>query len=381
MKILVINYEYPPIGGGGGDVSKFLSEGYAARGNEVKVLTAHWDSLPKYEKINSNLEIYRIFCFRKAQDHCTPLQMLGFMIMGTLPALSISSKWKPDFIHAHFAIPVAPISYIANLLKKIPYIITYHGGDVPGFVPEQTDSYFKIIKYPAHVVSRRACCCVAVSEGLKDLAVKNYEKANIIYIPNGVDTNIFAPPAEKKIHSPVKIVFAGRFNPQKALHRLIGAARKLKDESVTNFIVELYGGGPLEKELKDSVNKNNLEDIIKFMGWIKRDDLSKVFADSDIFVLPSDIEGMPIACLQAMSSGLAVIGSRTMGIKEVVNDGVNGILVNIGDIDSLANAMAALIKNPETIIKMGEKSREIAVNNFSWDIIVDKYLNLMNKFR
>ncbi|MCX7000058.1 MAG: glycosyltransferase family 4 protein [Candidatus Sumerlaeota bacterium] len=78
---------------------------------------------------------------------------------------------------------------------------------------------------------------------------------------------------------------------------------------------------------------------IRFMGWVRREELRVRLGEADIFVIPSDIEGMPLGCLQAMASGLAIVGSRAPGISEVVRDGENGILVEVGDVRGLADAL------------------------------------------
>jgi glycosyltransferase involved in cell wall biosynthesis len=377
MKILVINYEYPPIGGGGGEVSQSLAESYAKRGHDVAVLTAHCKGLAFREKSAENLLIHRISCFRNAPEHCTPLRMLAFMILGIPRVLMIARQFKPDVAHCHFAIPVGPLGLTADILGGIPYILTLHGGDVPGFVPEQTDIYFKLIMPLANWTVRRAIHVVAVGEELRQLAIRKFHRSDILYIPNGVDVDIFKPVGDKREKDCVHIVFAGRFNPQKGLSRLIRAVHHLLQRGIHNFRVDLFGGGPLESDLRILTRDLNVESHIHFRGWIKREDLAVRLGMADIFILPSDVEGMPVACLQAMASGLAIVGSRIMGIREVVQERENGILVEKGDIPGLADGLEQLINNKELMLNMGKRSRSIANEKYRWDIISQQYLDLM----
>lgn len=379
MRILVINYEYPPIGGGGGDASKFLAEGYAKRNHDVIVLTARWNALPSWEKPLEHLAIRRFFSFRKAADHCTPFQMLAFMLLGIPRVIPLVRQFKPDVSHCHFAIPVGPLGLAARIFGNIPYILTFQGGDVPGFVPEQTGKYFKLIMPLAKWVVHKASYAVAVGEGLRQMAVREFNRSDILYIPNGVDTNMFKPLEKKGKSDCVRILFAGRFNPQKAVHRLIRAAQILKQKGVSNFQVEIYGGGPLEQDLRTLARDLQLDDTVHFKGWIEREELTKQFGMADIFSLPSDVEGMPVACLQAMACGMAIVGTKTMGIKEAVQHGENGFLVEKGDIPALADALEKLIKDPALRENMGKKSREIVSQAYSWDAICEKYLALMRK--
>jgi len=379
MRILVINYEYPPIGGGGGDASKFLAEGYAERDHEVLVLTARWKDLPSWDNPQEHLSIRRFFSFRKSADHCTPARMLAFMLLGIPHVIPLVRKFKPDVSHCHFAIPVGPIGLAARIFQKVPYILTFQGGDVPGFVPEQTDKYFKLIKPLAKWVVHKASFAVAVGEGLRRLASSAYDRSDILYIPNGVDVHLFKPLEGKKDSDCIRILFAGRFNPQKAVDRLIRAASLLKQKGVSNFMIDLYGGGPLESDLITLTKDLQLDHVVHFKGWVKREELAKDLRMADIFSLPSDVEGMPVACLQAMASGLPIVGTRVMGILETVSEGENGFLVEKGSISALSDALGKLITDPALRGKMGANSRIIACQKYSWDAICSKYLSLMRE--
>jgi glycogen synthase len=376
MKILVINYEYPPVGGGGGDVSQILAQGYVSRGHEVHVLTSHWGNLQKIEKVNEHLTINRIFAFRKAADNCTPLRMAAFCLCGIPAALRLSNSFKPDVVHCHFAVPVAPIGYILKLFKKIPFFVTFHGGDVPGHQPEQTEKYFRIIRGSMRFILKRATKCVSVSKHLANSAKIGYGINNLTVIPNGVDTDIFKPDSNIKKDSTVRCVFVGRFSREKRPQDPIEAASILLNRGIKNFKLIVLGSGPLEKEVIKKTEDLNICDYVEFKGWVGRETVTRILRESDIFILPSEIEGMPVACLQAMSSGLAVVASSNKGALEVVKDGVNGIFADIGDCEGIANALECLITDENLRKKMGEKSREVACSSFSWDSVIDKYLDL-----
>ncbi len=388
FRILVLNYEYPPIGGGAGEVSKFLAEGYARRGHWVRVLTARWGDLPSSETVDEHLQIRRIFAFRKAKDHCTVPQMMAFAALAIPSAVRLAFRWRPHVIHCHFAIPVGSVAWVVERLRGIPFIVTLHGGDVRGFVPEQTDRYFRLVAPMARRIVRRARYAVAVSEGLRALAAQSYSDARLTVIPNGVDVETFRPDPAKgsapgsgpeERPSTVRIVAAARFTPQKGLHRLIEAVQILRESRVDGFTVDIYGGGPLEGELKALSTRLGTDDRVRFPGWISRADLACALGHADVFAIPSEIEGMPVACLQAMASGLAIVGSRTTGIEEVVADRINGLLVEVGDVRALSAALERLIRDRELLARMGAESRRIACEQFRWEVIVDRYLELLSQ--
>jgi 1,4-alpha-glucan branching enzyme len=236
-------------------------------------------------------------------------------------------------------------------------------------------------------VVENAYRAVAVSHGLLALCEKSFATSNLDCIPNGVDVEVFRPDPEKQPVAepdaegrlrPVRVVFAGRFSPQKRLNRLVEAAGILKDRGVMGFSVDLYGGGPTESEVKALTARAGLERIVRFPGWISREELGKVLGRSDLFVLPSDKEGMPIACLQAMAAGMTVVGSRTLGIEEVVEEEKTGLLVGVGDVNGLADALERLITHRDELARMGREGRALAYERFRWDVIVDRYLAILS---
>ncbi len=388
LRIAVLNYEYPPIGGGGGEVSKFLAEGYAARGHRVRVLTARWGDLPPLERVGENLEIERIFSFRRAVDRCTPAEMTAFLLLGIPAALRLARRWQPDVVHAHFALPVGPLAYAVQKRRGFPYVLTFHGGDVPGHYPEETAAYFRLTMPLVRRVVAKAHRAVAVSHGLLALCEKSFATSNLDCIPNGVDVEVFRPDPEKPPVvepdaegrlRPVRVIFAGRFSPQKKLNRLIEAAKILRDRGITAFGIDLYGGGPTESELKMLTAREGLEGAVRFPGWVSREELGMVLGQSDLFVLPSDKEGMPIACLQAMAAGMAVVGSRTLGIEEVVEEEKTGLLIGIGDVKGLADSLERLITRRDELARMGREGRALAYERFRWDVIIDQYLALLGE--
>ena len=123
------------------------------------------------------------------------------------------------------------------------------------------------------------------------------------------------------------------------------------------------------------IDELNISDKVDFKGWMKLEDIPDIYRDADVFLLPSVMEGMPSVVLQAMASGLPIIGSKVEGFSEVLEDGINGFCIEYGDYKNLANSIHKLISSVDLREQMSKKSIEKA-NKFSWESISKQYLSL-----
>lgn len=172
---------------------------------------------------------------------------------------------------------------------------------------------------------------------------------------------------------PIYIVTAGRLIEQKGHRYLIDAVAKMKQEGLNNFKVLIFGKGVLQDELVQHIEKLNLGEEVKFMGL---GSMEEILAISDIFVFPSLWEGLSIALLQAMDAGCPIVATKISGTNEVLEDGVNGLLVEPGKSDELSKALSRLLKDEELRAKiaMGAKER---VKKFSIEENVKVIENLI----
>ena len=185
MKVLVLSHEYPPIGGGGGKVVEDLCSGLAARGHQIHLLTALWDSLPRSES-KGNLIIERLPSARTQSFRADFKAMAAFVWKSFWRGLKIIREWHPDLIHAHFAVPAGAAALALSIFTRTPYVITAHGGDVPGGAPEKTGGWFRFVLPLSKLIWKHASAVAAVSSQTRQLALKHY-MADIQVIPNGID--------------------------------------------------------------------------------------------------------------------------------------------------------------------------------------------------
>ena len=164
MRILVIIYEFPPIGGGGGraalDISRELVQ---QRGHEVQVLTSQNKGLPRQETLDG-IQINRTPAMRRSPYQADLRAMFGFVGSGIYAGLRLLRQWRPDVVHVHFAVPSGPVAWTLSRLSRIPYVLTVHLGDVPKGVPDKTDRWFRWIYPLTPPIWQNAAQLTAVSE-------------------------------------------------------------------------------------------------------------------------------------------------------------------------------------------------------------------------
>ncbi|MCP4142800.1 MAG: glycosyltransferase family 4 protein, partial [Chloroflexi bacterium] len=227
MRILLLTYELPPVGGGGGRVAQDIAEGLSKRGHEIIFITSHLKGLPKEEILDGGIRVIRVPSLRKEAFRAGFLTMGAYILSGFWAGLRLTGKWHPDIIHVHFAVPTGVLAWALSRLRKIPYLLTAHLGDVPGGAPEKTGKWFRWVFPFTRPIWRDATKVVAVSEFTRQLALKHYP-VDIDVIHNGVDLKELNP-GEITVQSPPRIIFAGRLMKQKNPLQIIKTLAKLQD--------------------------------------------------------------------------------------------------------------------------------------------------------
>ena len=374
MRILVLIHEYPPVGGGGGRVARDLCEGLAARGHEVKVLTAHLKGLPEIEE-KDRLLIRRLRSGRKEAFRAGLGAMAGYVLASVWKGYQEICTWKPDVIHVHFAVPAGATAWLLNWVTTTPYVLTAHLGDVPGGVPEKTGRWFKFIFPFTPPIWKKAARVVAVSQFTRQLAIQSYP-VPVDVIHNGVDLAQIDP-GEIKLNNPPRIVFAGRFMPQKNPLSLVRILARLQD---LPWQAVLIGDGPLRPDLEQAIQISGLSERIRLTGWIEPEAVLEWYRSCDVMVLPSLSEGLPVVGVQAAAMGLALVFSRAGGNVDLVEPGKNGTLLDIGDEDGFVTALRSLLSDPQELLTMRLNSRQMA-SGFDLQHIIGAYEAIFNQIK
>ncbi|CUS77491.1 Glycosyltransferase involved in cell wall bisynthesis [Candidatus Kryptonium thompsonii] len=282
-----------------------------------------------------------------------------------IPVYKAIKKFKPDIIHAHSSKAGIIARFWSAVLNVKPVVFTAHG-----WVFTEGKKFWKRwllaqVERVASIVTTKIIC---VSEHDRELAIefKVAPPEKLLVIHNGVDPSLFQNIVKSQPHNDKPIVtFVGRLAPPKDLFFLIDVA-----ENIDNAVFWIVGDGELREKVQRYVSKKGLTDRIVL--WGERYDIPEIFSKTDIFVLPSRWEGLPLTIIEAMMAGLPVVASNVGGVPELVEDGVNGFLVPPGDIVKFTKALQTLIENETLRKEMGEAGRAKAMKNFSLDKMLSK---------
>ena len=377
MRILLVNYEYPPLGGGAGQATASLAREFAAAGHEPLVLTSRFADQPALEEV-AGVRIQRVPVIRRRADRCTPPEMLTFLLSASAAALGSVRAWKPDVVIAFFGVPSGPVGLLLRLASRVPYVVSLRGGDVPGFQPYDLAFFHKLLGPLIRLLWKNASGVVANSAGLQSLARRFAPEMEIAVIPNGVDAQAFHPAsAPSDTARPVQLLFVGRVVFQKGLDVLLRALAMLP--SSLDFHLEIIGDGDQREPLTAEIRRLGLEQKITFSGWCDRTAIAARYRQADVFVFPSRDEGMPNVVLEAMASSLPIVATAIAGNEDLVREGENGCLVPPEDATALAAALTRLIEQADLRRTMGRASRAIVEREYTWQRVAACYLNLLRE--
>ncbi|MFZ0435660.1 MAG: glycosyltransferase [Chthoniobacterales bacterium] len=371
MRILVLNYEHPPLGGGGGRLAAKVASGLVRRGHQVRIVTAGMPHLP-IESEEEGIEVRRLRAFRRREDTCSVPEMAAWVMRAIPAAIAEVRRWKPDVIHAHFAVPTGAVAWAVHKVTGVPYVLTAHLGDVPGGVPEQTGNMFRWIKPFTVPIWRDAAATTAVSSFVAGLANDAYGVRPKIIL-NGIE--LPATPELKQSQIP-RLLMVGRISVQKNPLAAVGALALLKDLPWTMSVI---GDGPLLAGMRAETERLGLASRIEFRGWATAAEVSAEMGNSSVLVMPSLSEGLPMVAVEALTHGLAIVGSRIGGLADVACEpdksgaGGNARLYDLAEgAGGLAAAMKPFLLDPQILMAARRASLEKA-SAFDLNHALDDY--------
>ncbi|MEM4283847.1 MAG: glycosyltransferase family 4 protein [Candidatus Caldarchaeum sp.] len=279
-----------------------------------------------------------------------------------------------DIVHTH-STKAGLLGRLAAACAKVPVIVfTAHGWAFSEGRPWLWRWFLaQAERLPAWLSTKIIC----VSEYDRQLALRFQvaSREKLVVIPNGLGAEPFCTLADKRelrtqlgASDAVGIVtMVGRLAPPKDFETLITAWEGLNAPGWQLWIV---GEGPLRLRLEELIHAKGLDERIKFLG--ERRDVPDILKASDIFVLTSRWEGMPLTLIEAMLAGLPVIATRVGGVPELVEDGVTGLLVPPKDALTLRSALERLLSSAETRQRMGEAGRHRALEHFTVEQMINR---------
>lgn len=385
MKVLILNYEYPPIGGGAGVITANIAKGLAQRDHEVTVLTT-WFEGEKEVDFTENLRTIRLKSKRKHIYKSNPREMWSWVVYAKKFLKKHLLKEKYDLCFANFAIPGGEVAYTMRHRFNMPYAIISHGHDIPWFFPEQMFWYHVLTYHWIRSICLQSEVNFVQSEEMKNnidsFLGKRHVNKNII-IHNGWDSNFFKPDYTKRTDE-FTIIFPGRLVKQKDPLSFLKAVNLLT-KKIEKLKVNILGDGPLRKQMQRFVDDNKLNDIVDFKSWISKTEMLEQYQSASITVLPSLNEGMSIATLEALACGQYVITTDVSRNSELITAGYNGDLVEKRNPEQLADKILEFYETKfKNNVLIPVEELEQYHKLYEWDNIIEKYeetfLEIINKY-
>ena len=365
VRIAQVSPWFSPHFGGVESHVRSLSRELARRGHEVTVVTSQHDRALSAEETMDGFRVVRVrprFIFM--QTPITP------RMRGSLRGLSA------DVVHAHSPPPLA--SHYAGAVaseRGIPYVVTYHCDvELPSAFGSVVESIYRRSLGADTLRNANQVIVTTRTYAATSRAIWRY---NPSVIPNAVDHRRFRPDVDgsgvrSKLRIPPEVpivLLVGRIVPHKGVEHFVEAARYVPD---ARFLVA--GGGSSLDAMKRLALSMGVADRVRFLGRISDDRLPEVYAACDVFVLPSvsRLEAFGIVALEAMSTGKPVIVADIPGVREIIEDGRDGLLTDPVNPRDLAEKIRRLLSEPKARQTMGARGREKVLESFSIERVTDR---------
>ena len=372
MRKLKIGITCYPTVGGSGVIATELGKMLAERGHEIHFITS---SVPfRLKKIYPN-----VFFHEVEVNNYSVFQFPPYDIALASKMADVIKEEKLDVIHVHYAIPHAICAVLAREMsgENVGIVTTLHGTDIS--VLGQDSTLAQAIKYGIE----KSDIVTAVSDSLKE---QTYEllhpKKEIETVYNFVDETVFRPIQRGNLKEQFGIreeerviIHASNFRKIKNLPDIINSFTKIRDQIPAKLL--LVGDGPEKHRVMELAKQTPYKKDILFLG--KQENVEELFAISDLMLLLSEKESFGLVLLEAMACGVPGIGTAIGGIPEVIEHGVNGYLVKLGDSDACAEYALELLTNEEKLIRYREAAIAASKGKFNSKQILDHYEQLYER--
>jgi glycosyltransferase involved in cell wall biosynthesis len=371
MKVLLLNYEFPPVGGGAGYATANIASCLVNLGIDAEVLTSRIDGEKDGELVDG-VPVHRVKSWRNGIHDCGLRGAYTYVLAAALKRRKLHARCKYDIEHYFFSMPTGLLTLIPSFKPAMPYIVSLRGSDVPGYDPfnSKVERIHAFMKPVTRRIWNRARKVIALSDALAETARQTAPDLDIGVIPNGIDTDQFSPPERRNPKRTTRLITVARLLERKGIHTILEACAK---PTMLPVELQIIGTGPYEAELREMVDNLGLDGRVSFLGYVPNEKLPKYYRRSDIFVLPSATESFGLVFAEAMSCGLPIAASNVGGIPETVRDGIDGLLCPPDDPAALRENIVQLMSSAEKREDISHSQRQRILDHYPWEQIARRY--------
>ncbi len=285
-----------------------------------------------------------------------------------------------DLLHVHYAIPHSVSALLARQMleargRRLPFVTTLHGTDITLVGLDR--SYLPITRFAI----QQSDGVTSISQYLKDETVKHFDVTRPIeVIPNFVNCNVYTPyrdeavrrEARKRYAQPGEaiLIHLSNFRPVKRVVDAVKLFARVNEQFPARLL--LVGDGPDRSAAEWLAHDLGIHDRIQFLG--KQERVNELLPLADLMLMPSELESFGLSALEAMACKVPALATRVGGVPELVEDGVNGLLFDVGDVEAMAAGAVALLKDPDRLEVMRDAARKTARTRFCSSLIVPHYV-------
>ena len=356
-RVLLVSYEYPPLGGGGGVMVRSLAEGMERQGALEIVRAPVW--------------------LRTANAVASLPSMLSFYPSSLRTGRALLAEEPVDVVHSVFAVPSGPSGLRLARGAGVPHVLSVIGGDIYDPSKRLSPHRTPLLKQTVRAVVHGSQRVVAESEDVAERTRSIYGAPRVALVPLGVELPRGAPAARSELGLPDDarvLVSVGRLVARKGLDDLVDALAELADPSLHLVIV---GEGPLRESIESRARDAGLADRVHLPGFVSEERKAQLLEAADLYVSTTRHEGFGIVFIEAMACGLPVVTYDCGGQADFVSDAV-GRLVPLGDRARFVASVRELVADPARRAALGAAAREQA-QRYSVDAMVDRYLGIYDE--
>lgn len=289
-----------------------------------------------------------------------PAWFLGSALRSLSAALAFPFQSRPDVVHVHAShrfsfYRAAPYVLFAAYVWRCPVVVHIHGSSFDEFA-RSSDRGVRAVQ---DLVFDAADRIIVLSEYWREVVADRADPGKLRVFPNAVDPDEYTPAYGT---DPPRIVFVSNLYERKGVETLVGALDRLADRD-HRFRAEIAGKGPLAEQVEGLARRH---EAVQYHGYVSEERKRELLEQGTIYVLPTHAEGLPIAMLEAMAGGNAIVSTTVGAIPEVIGED-NGRLVEPGDEAALADALSELLDAPATATEMGRRNRRLVETEYNWD--------------